>query len=153
MDKILKLKTLLQTEAYNGLTAEEQLALVNTRDKAFNVSLNSRSLLIWSAADGRAARLKRAANNDTLPEEVQSIAFAAFKMLERSDVTLDLDDVQMIAFIDGLIAAGILTAQDKTDLLAMSAVTGSDAEKERIVEFGNDVYLTHINQARTLLGQ
>lgn len=152
IDKIMKLKALLETPEYTALTADQQLAEVNAKDKSFNRTLNSRVLLRWSGADGRAARLKRAAEDNTLPEAVQAAAYSAFKLLDRADAQLDLDDQEVILLLDGLVQSAVLTEADKASLQALSATIGSEAEKQGIVPEGGEVYLGHINQARSLIG-
>lgn len=151
IDKVIKLKNLLQTTPYVGLTADEQLIEVNKKDKTFNKILKAKELLKWAGAEGRAARLKKAAQNDLSDEAVQAAAYTAFKLLDRSDVELDLDDTDVVGLLDGLVQAGVLTAGDKTSLQNLANVIGSDAEKEGIVTEGGEVYLGHINQARSLL--
>ena len=151
MDKIIAIKALLQTPEYAGLTAEEQLAKINTGGVSYTQEIGSRALLKWAGASGRAARIKRTAENDALPEELQSAAFAAYKMMDRADTTLDISDPEVVGLVDGLVGAGVLSADDKSALFALADKTGTDAERLGIVPEGGEVYLGHINQARSLI--
>ena len=84
--------------------------------------LNSRQLLRWGGAGGRLAKLEDAAADRELPREVRSIARAAVLVVSREDTQLELDDPSHEALVDGLVAAGVLSADDKSELVAMATV-------------------------------
>ncbi len=86
------------------------------------VPLDSRKLLRWGGAGGRLAKLEDAAANAELPVQVRSVARAAVLVVSREDTQLELADPNHEALVDGLVAAGVLSADDKSELVAMATV-------------------------------
>lgn len=87
------------------------------------VPLDSRKLLRWGGAGGRLAKLEDAASNAELPVEVRSVARAAVLVVSREDTQLELADPNHEALVDALVLAGVLTADDKAELMAMASQT------------------------------
>lgn len=89
--------------------------------------LGSRALLAWGAANGRLSKINDAANRvsvfDAINPAIRSVAMAADRMLSRPDTELDLSNAAHVGLVDALVAGGVLTAGDKTELLAMAATT------------------------------
>lgn len=127
---------------YSSMTDAEVAASLNTGDRTFNRKIGSRELMTWAAQNSRWANVDDAADNKALPNSVRSIAMASRKLLDRQDAELDMSTHSPM--IDALVAAGILTAGDKTELLALSTKAGSRAE-----ELGLDeVFESHVTYVR-----
>jgi hypothetical protein len=79
------------------------------------------ALAIWAAKSGVRAKIDRAAGDGTSP--VQSVCLALLDMLAGlSGPPLDLGNPDNLAMVNGLVAAGVMTAGDKAGLLALQDV-------------------------------
>ena len=115
---------------YAGMTADQAQASLLTVNRTRNKPLDAIALNAWAAGGGRHAKIRRAAFiDDTLSDEVASVAMSAYRMLERSESHIDVTDAASLAFLDALIAAGVLSAADKTALIDAGTETVSRASE------------------------
>lgn len=82
--------------------------------------IRSAELLAWAGQAGRAARIRGAANDEQLSDEVRSVAIAADVMIRRDGTDLDLERDDRQQMLDVLVQASILTNDDQTALHALS---------------------------------
>ncbi|MBX9607274.1 MAG: hypothetical protein K2Y51_13700 [Gammaproteobacteria bacterium] len=116
----MTLKELIDSEPANAKRTDDEVLTWACEDVDKLVPLDSRKLLRWGGAGGRLARLEDAAANTELPVEVRAVARAAVLVVSREDTTLELDDPNHEALVDALVLAGVLTAADKSELIAMA---------------------------------
>lgn len=119
--------------------------LLNRQDRAGRRPVAVRDLLRWGAKSGVLADIVAASQNLTAAKAIRAVSLAALKLLDRLD-TLDLDDADIRAMVDGLAAAGVLTAAQRTELLALGDAPVSRAEQL----FGLGVTVSHLDVARAL---
>lgn len=122
------------TGAYSSDDAVAAVEL-NAVNRSIYTPIPSSELLGWSAAHssgGRPRLLKmQEAKENHVSEQVQAAASAAVTMINRDGTTLDLNRVDRMMMVDGLVAGGVLSADDKTDLLSLGTESVS-----RAVEIG-----------------
>lgn len=134
-----------------GCTGDDvaDAALLNAANRTTYQALGSRALLAWGAAGARLSKINDAANRvspfDAIPAAARSVAMAADRMLSRSDTELDLANPAHVALVNALVASGVLTANDKTELLAMATVLRSRAEELGLGKVGPH----HVTEARS----
>ena len=116
------LKQAIDTEGLIGTDVDVAVA-INTLTKSRNRVVPSTEVLSWSGSGGRAAKVQRAAKNDTLTEINQSLAIVANTLILRDGTSLDRDNQDHVDMITGLVAAGILSTSDQTSLLDLATET------------------------------
>lgn len=84
-------------------------------------AINSRTLLRWAAAGARLDRLSGASNGHE-NAGVRSLAAAALLVVQRPDTELDMGDAGHVALVDALVAGGVLTVEEKAELVALATV-------------------------------
>jgi len=120
------------TGAYDAdaRTAAEQ---INAKNRGRLDPIGSAELLAWSAgaSDGDDPRLLKieTAAEVHVSKQVHALAKAALKTIERDETELDLTLPDRMALVDGLVAGGVLSAADKTSLIATSTTAISRAEE------------------------
>lgn len=121
------------TRGYSGMGDEAAANSLNTSDRSCMEPISSAELLAWSgngAVDGsvlcRYERIQEAAAANSA-NSVRGAAISALGMIERDGTSLDLNKADRMAMLDALVAGGVLTAAEKTALLAMAATTCSRA--------------------------
>lgn len=112
---------------YAGKTDDEIAALLNTADRVVSASLLPLSTVgIWAAKTGVRAKIGQHAANDASP--VQSVCLTILDLLQGlNGPPLELDNADNAAMIDALVAVGVMTAGDKTGLLALGETRTSRA--------------------------
>jgi len=107
-------------------------------------SIPSTELLAWSAAEDRFYNIEVCANGD--PKPIRSIAKVALLLISRDGTSLDLNLPDRVAFVDTLVAEGVLTVADKASLYTLATRTVSWAESEGfgVVREG------HVQQAKVM---
>ena len=113
---------------YPAMSDTQVADSLNNSDRTKVVPISSAELLAWSAADGRLASIK-AAIDGGVDSTAKSLAEAAYMMISRDGTSLDLSLADRVAMLDGLVAYGILSADDKSDLVSKSTVSCSRAEE------------------------
>lgn len=111
---------------YGGLSDPEAADAGNALDQTKLMPIPSAELLAWSASNNRFTSIKAAADNVNHP--VNSVASAAYLMITRDGTTLDLSLSDRMALVDALVASSVLTADDKTSLLALATKPASRFE-------------------------
>jgi hypothetical protein len=105
------------------------------------------ALAIWAAKSGVRAKIDRAAGDGTSP--VQSVCLALLDMLAGlSGPPLDLGNPDNLAMVNGLVAAGVMTAGDKAGLLALQDVPTSRALE--LAGWGIPVQAPDVARARSI---
>lgn len=137
------------TGAYSAdaATAADEINVAN-RSRIVNIS--SAELLAWSAqaSEGdrpRIVKIREAAASHQ-SEAIQALAIAADLMISRDATGLDLNLTDRMAMLDALVAGGVLSAADKTDLIAKATETISRAEELGL----GSVQAGTVEQARAL---
>ena len=100
-------------------------------------AIGSRTLLRWGAAASRLARLRDAASNHA-SDAVRSLAEAALLTVSRPDTELDMGDPAHVALVDALVAGGVLTAADKSELLALATTQVPRWQQAGVPDYGDD---------------
>jgi len=101
---------------------------INTAYRTKKEPISSAELLAWSASDARLQNIKDAAENGAT-DDLKSLAQAAYLIVTRDGTTLDLNLADRVAMLDSLVAAGVLTAADRTSLDSLATVSISRAEE------------------------
>ena len=113
---------------YSAMSDKQVAESLNNGDRTKTVSVSSAELLAWAASNGRLASI-RAAIDGGVDNTAKSLAEAAYMMVSRDGTSLDLSLADRVAMLDGLVAYGILSADDKSDLVSKSTVSCSRAEE------------------------
>ena len=113
---------------YSGMDDTAVAVDVNTAYRTKKKPISSAELLAWSASDARLQNIKNAAENGAT-DDLKSLAQAAYLIVTRDGTTLDLNLADRVAMLDSLVAAGVLTAADRTSLDALATVSISRAEE------------------------
>ena len=113
---------------YSGMDDTAVAVDVNTAYRTKKEPISSAELLAWSASDARLQNIKNAAENGAT-DDLKSLAQAAYLIVTRDGTTLDLNLADRLAMLDSLVAAGVLTADDRTSLDALATVSISRAEE------------------------
>lgn len=108
--------------------------------------LSSAELLAWAGRAGRLARIEQAAQSGS--GEPSSIAKAALRLISRDGTELDLNLPDRAGMLDALVAAGVLTAEEKADLCTLATQRISPAQAAGLGE----VYEGHVTKARAQHG-
>ncbi len=103
---------------YAGMSDQQVADSLNAVDRPTTGVISSRALLAWSGLSQRLDNIDGAQNNPN--QDVRTIAKVALKLIDRSDTELDMADANHLAMVDALVADGVLSAADKTELLAMA---------------------------------
>lgn len=121
------------TRGYSGMGDEAAANSLNAVTRTCYEPISSAELLAWSgngATDGsvpcRYERIQEAAATNA-SHSVRGAAIAALGMIERPDTSLDLNKPDRMLLLDALVAGGVLTAGEKTELLTMATVACSRA--------------------------
>ena len=113
---------------YSGMDDTAVAVDINTAYRTKKDPISSAELLAWSASDARLQNIKNAAENGAT-DDLKSLAQAAYLIVTRDGTTLDLNLADRVAMLDSLVAAGVLTAADRTSLDALATVSISRAEE------------------------
>jgi len=113
---------------YSGMDDTAVAVDINTAYRTKKEPISSAELLAWSASDARLQNIKDAAENGAT-DDLKSLAQAAYLIVTRDGTTLDLNLADRVAMLDSLVAAGVLTAADRTSLDSLATVSISRAEE------------------------
>jgi hypothetical protein len=138
---------------YSGMTAAQAAASLNTanRPSATTVLIPSAELLAWSgggasddpAVKCRYERIQEAAGSHA-SNVVRGACLAALGMIERDDTGLDLSKSDRVGMLDALVSGGVLTAGEKTEVVAMGTPLISRAQELGLGTIGDG----HVKSAR-----
>ncbi len=120
---------------YAGMSDVEAADSLNAPNRTKLSPVVSSELLAWSgggAVNGsvkcRYERIQDAAAASA-DNTVRGACIAAMGMIERSDTSLDLSKSDRMAMLDALVAGGVLTAAEKTEIVALGTVVASRADE------------------------
>jgi len=113
---------------YSGMDDTAVAVDLNTAYRTKKEPISSAELLAWSASGARLQNIKNAAENGAT-DDLKSLAQAAYLIVTRDGTTLDLNLADRVAMLDSLVAAGVLTAADRTSLDSLATVSISRAEE------------------------
>lgn len=143
MVDLQKLKNEIENDplerGYSNMTNNEIVFSLNAKNRTFYKPLSSKALLAWSAVNGRLRKIKNAI--DSPNEQLSSIAEAAYLMIVRDNTELDLNLVDRMTLLNTLVGAGVLTVEDKQDILDVANIVGSRAEELGI----GSVFISHVD--------
>ena len=116
---------------YSAMDDAAVAASLNTADRSRVVELSSAKLLAWSAgaSAGDRPRLIKIdeASQSHASEEVKAAALISAEMVRRDGTSIDLNLADHMGLLDGLVAGGVLSSADKTDLLQLATESISRA--------------------------
>ena len=144
-----KLKTELlgghpDTGPYDG-DAELAAVQLNVVNRSYYESVGSAELLAWSGENQRLKSIQAAATaHDS--DDVMNIARVVDVMISRDGTSFDANLSDRIAMLDALVAGDVLSAEDKTSLLALASRVQSRAVELGI---GGKVKTGHVLEARS----
>lgn len=101
---------------------------INTDYRTKKEPISSAELLAWSASNARLQNIKNASENGST-DDLKALAQAAYLIVTRDGTTLDLNLADRVAMLDSLVAAGVLTNDDRTSLETLATVSISRAEE------------------------
>lgn len=136
---------------YASMDDDEILASLKTKDRTFKSPVTSGELLAWGAAEGRLARIAKAAATEGATPEAQALQAAAMGaeiMVKRDNTDLDLNKADRVTLLAGLVLGGVLTSDDQAALEALATTTGSRAEE--LFGEGVELYSGHIQYAKKI---
>jgi hypothetical protein len=91
--------------------------------------LTSNDLLKWSGINGRYIKVKNAADNTSLSNEIRSAAFAAVVMVERDNTLFDYNDTNSQNIFNVLVSNDIISQEDRNDLVSTLTENVSRAQE------------------------
>lgn len=103
---------------YASMDAYQIRDSINGKTRSAYKVLTSNDLLKWSGINGRYIKIKTAADNTGLSDEIRSAAFAAVVMVERDNTLFDYNDGDSQSIFNILVSNDIISEDDKNDLLA-----------------------------------
>ncbi len=102
---------------YASMDAYQIRDSINGKTRSAYKVLTSNDLLKWSGINGRYIKIKTAADNTGLSDEIRSAAFAAVVMVERDNTVFDYNDGNSQSIFNVLVSNDIISEEDKNDLL------------------------------------
>ena len=104
---------------YSSMSVYEIRDSLNAKTRVFYNPLTSNDLLKWSGVNGRYIKVKGAADDNTLSNEVRSAAMAAVVMVDRDNTVFDFNDPHSQKIVDILVDNSIVSQEDKDDLVSL----------------------------------
>ena len=102
---------------------------INGKTRSSYKVLTSNDLLKWSGKNGRYIKVKNAADNTSLSNEIRSAAFAAVVMVERDNTLFDYNDTNSQNIFNILVSNDIISQEDKNDLVSTLTENVSRAQE------------------------
>jgi hypothetical protein len=124
-----RLSNKIKEPAFAGKTDAEIATLLNTKGSPVPGVVEPSALLRWGAASGVRAKIEDVAG--TLNHPLRSVCLAVRDQLSTGVIGLSVGSPDVVAMLDGLVAATVMTAQQKADVIALGstpAPSWSDAE-------------------------
>ena len=103
---------------YASMDAYQIRDSINGKTRSAYKVLTSNDLLKWSGINGRYIKIKTAADNTGLSDEIRSAAFAAVVMVERDNTLFDYNDGNSQSIFNVLVSNDIISEDDRNNLLA-----------------------------------
>lgn len=128
---------------YSSMTPDQIVSSLNTTNITIAQPINSRTLLVWGAQNGRLDAINAATTDSNLTPPIRSIALAALHIIQRSDTELDLSDSVQSAMPAALVSASVIQQSDADALTTLSQSSVSWASQH----WGRDVTLNDLQIA------
>ena len=100
---------------YASMDAYQIRDSINGKTRSSYKVLTSNDLLKWSGINCRYIKVKNAADNTSLSNEIRSAAFAAVVMVERDNTLFDYNDTNSQNIFNVLVSNDIISQEDKND--------------------------------------
>lgn len=142
---------------YASMTDQQVADSLNAKNRPTYTTIASNELLAWAAGGAddvggvkaRIHRIKAAANKQapfaSVPDSIAGIAAAADVLITRDGTALNLNRTDHMTMVDAMVAAGVLTAAEKTQLTTLATVQVSRVEE---LGLGGVPTATDINRVR-----
>ena len=127
-------------DADDAIAAAQLNAVNRTRLRAVSM----RELREWAAIGARAFKIRQGIDNTGLTDQQRNLCLIGDKLLGTDDGNLDPSNSAHVAFVNELVAAGVLSAGDRTALVMKATDNISWAEE---LGFGT-VKVGHVQMAR-----
>ena len=114
---------------YASMDAYQIRDSINGKTRSSYKVLTSNELLKWSGINGRYIKVKNAADNTSLSNEIRSAAFAAVVMVERDNTLFDYNDTNSQNIFNVLVSNDIISEEDKNDLISTLTENVSRAQE------------------------
>lgn len=114
---------------YASMDAYQIRDSINGKTRSSYKVLTSNDLLKWSGKNGRYIKVKNAADNTSLSNEIRSAAFAAVVMVERDNTLFDYNDTNSQNIFNVLVSNDIISQEDKNDLVSTLTENVSRAQE------------------------
>lgn len=114
---------------YKNMNAYEIRDSLNAKTRVFYNPLTSNDLLKWSGVNGRYIKVKKAAEDTNLSDEVRSAAIAAMVMVDRDNTVFDFNDHTSQQIVNTLVNQGVVSQEDKDDLISLLSETQTRAQE------------------------
>ncbi len=121
--------------------ARAELYAVNVPDVQ---ALSMHSLREWASVGERAFKITTGIADVGLTDQQRNLCILADKLLGTDDGTLDPSNAEHVTFVNELVAANVLSAADKTALIAKATALVSVVRKENL----GHVAISDITKAR-----
>ena len=102
---------------YASMDAYQIRDSINGKTRSAYKVLTSNDLLKWSGINGRYIKIKTAADNTGLSDEIRSAAFAAVVMVERDNTLFDYNDGNSQSIFNVLVSNDIISEDDRNNLV------------------------------------
>ena len=102
---------------YASMDAYQIRDSINGETRSAYKVLTSNDLLKWSGINGRYIKIKTAADNTGLSDEIRSAAFAAVVMVERDNTVFDYNDGNSQSIFNVLVSNDIISEDDRNNLV------------------------------------
>lgn len=102
---------------YASMDAYQMRDSINEKTRSAYKVLTSNDLLKWSGINGRYIKIKTAADNTGLSDEIRSAAFAAVVMVERDNTVFDYNDGNSQSIFNVLVSNDIISEDDRNNLV------------------------------------
>lgn len=102
---------------YASMDAYQMRDSINGKTRSAYKVLTSNDLLKWSGINGRYIKIKTAADNTGLSDEIRSAAFAAVVMVERDNTLFDYNDGDSQSIFNVLVSNDIISEDDRNNLV------------------------------------
>lgn len=137
----------LKLPEYAGLDDAAALAHLQAKTESVPWGISWKDLGTWCAANGVRAKIESHANDNASP--LQSVCLTIRDNIRGLSEMLDMTDPRIVApggMLDGLVAGGIITADQRAELVTMGTLT-------RPLPWAVGVSLGHIASARQLIAE
>lgn len=120
-------------------------ALLNAPAGTRNAATPAQSLLEWAAGSGRYARIAKAADNAASADDLRTAALVLRNLLESTaGLPAEFNRAAFAPLLNTLVSGAVLTAADRTALIALVSVPSSAA----FDAIGRDITAGECGEAR-----